>query len=121
MTRLQKTSGGGVKAEAPTFQDWILQKSDRDYDTDNPQRPTPSVTMTTAHAPSCIIQALPSHHEDPDIGSLHAIPPNPCLRACIKAEITIPPPFSRAITAVANFPDSNTDVSKSHASHTGQT
>ena len=71
--------------------------------------------MTTAHALACNTQALASHHEGTDISSLHASGPG------IKAEITTPLPFSRALTAAANFPDSNTGFITSHTSQTGQT
>ena len=99
--------GGGVTDETPPFLNLVFQKSDLDYDTDNPHRPTPSVTTTTAQAPECNTQSLPSHDEGPDIGNLHAMPPNPRLGAGIEAEITTTPPFLRVITAVANFRDSN--------------
>ena len=61
-----------------------------DCDTDNPHGSAPSVTMTTEHAPACTTQALPFHHEGPDIGSLHAMPPIPRLGLHITAETITP-------------------------------
>ena len=77
--------------------------------------------MTNVHATTCNIQALHSHHEGPELRSLHAMPPKPHLGASIEAETTTPDPFSRATPAAVKFPSSNTDVSTSHACHTEQT
>ena len=56
------------------------------FDTDNPHRSTPSVTMTTGLVLACTTQALPSPHEGPAIGSLHVMQPTPRFRLSIEAE-----------------------------------
>ena len=90
--------------ETTPFLTWICHKHSMDFDTDNPHGCTPSVTTTTEHVLACITQVLPSSHEGPAIGSLHAMQPTPHLGLGLEAETIDQAPTLAKIQQQHTFP-----------------